>query len=239
MTVASQITNAIQSASSGATSPRVPGILRSAPPKRRGIRIGIMMMEKDEDDHLRSWLDYHSFLFGPENLYVWDNDSSSDKCRHTLGEYESRGVIVNYDLKTPTDFRRKGITFGQKMNELDAIGSYDFYFPLDCDEFLAVEYAPGVLRCDPDTIAEELAELSGEDRALGIQWAYYNIIGHKDYFWRIPHIKTFFRTGTFEWMDHGYHEGRAKVPGRRETRFVYIHYHYKPHAVIVKHSVTV
>jgi hypothetical protein len=219
----------------GKTENLTPCILRDAPPKK-GIRIGIVMMQKNEDEHILPWLEYHSFLFGHNNLYVWDNGSSSSKCLEILRVYEKRGVNVNYDHKTGIDFRRKGIICGEKMKALDLAGGYDFYFPLDCDEFLAVEYAPGIVRCDPIAIAEELANFEGEERALSVQWSYYNILGHKDYFWRIPHNKTFFRSNTFEYMDHGYHEGRTKVAGRRESRFVYIHYHYKPHAVIVEHS---
>lgn len=215
---------------------KVPSILRDGPPKKNGFRAAIFMMQKNEDEHLRPWLEYHSFLFGAENLYVWDNGSTSGRCLSILQEYERLGTKVDYSRTTGVDFRRKGVMMGETIKELDKSGCYDFYFPLDCDEFLAVETSPGNIRCDSAAIAKEFAGLKGEERALSVQWAYYNVLGHKDYFWRLPHPKTFFGFNTFKYMDHGYHVGEAKAEGRRESRFVYIHYHYKPHAVIVEHS---
>jgi hypothetical protein len=38
------------------------------------MRIACVMMQKNEDELLRPWLAYHSYLFSPENLYVFDNE---------------------------------------------------------------------------------------------------------------------------------------------------------------------
>jgi len=200
-------------------------------------RVCCLIMQKNEDALLQPWLDYHGALFGFENIYMWDNGSDSPKLLSTLKEYESKGLHVDYDMTSGTDFRRKGIILGDKIKELDLSGKYDFYFPIDCDEFLAIETDPGKVSCAETDIRAELSSLETENKALGINSAYFNILGQKDYFWRWPHKKTFFRTGTYKIMDHGYHEGVSRIEqGRRDTRFVYIHYHHKPHETIVEHS---
>jgi hypothetical protein len=109
--------------------------------------------------------------------------------------------------------------------------------PLDCDEFVVVQTSKQSILCDYDSIHQEFLALIEEDRALAVRSAYYNILEQKSYYWCWPHQKTLFRSGTFGQMDHGYHEGKSRIAdGRYDTRFVYMHYHHKPHATIVEHS---
>lgn len=200
------------------------------------MKTAILMMQKNEDQLLAKWLDYHGFLFGFDNLFVWDNGSDPQTLR-ILKEYEALGVNIVWWMKHEVDFRRKGLVLGEKIKELDKAGAYDFHIPLDCDEFIAVEDAVGTLRCDPKAINAELRLHQGQDAVLGVDWSYYNILGHDAYFWRRPHRKSLFAAGTFKVMDHGYHEGRTiGSDERRPTRLVYVHYHHKPHEVIVEHS---
>ena len=35
------------------------------------------MMQKNEDDLLEPWIKYHSNMFGAENLFIYDNGSTS------------------------------------------------------------------------------------------------------------------------------------------------------------------
>jgi len=201
------------------------------------MKTAILMMQKNEDQLLDKWLDYHGFLFGFENLFVWDNGSDPHSLK-VLKAYEALGVNVVWWMKHEVDFRRKGVVLGEKIKELDKAGAgYDFYIPLDCDEFIAVETAVGTLRCDPRAINEELGAHLGQKGVLGVDWSYYNILGYDEHFWRKPHRKSLFASGTFKVMDRGYHEGRALASDeRRPTRLVYLHYHHKPHEVIVEHS---
>jgi hypothetical protein len=200
-------------------------------------RVACLMMQKDEDHLLEPWIQYHAYLFGIENLFIWDNGSSSEQTKRILKEYQGKGLNVDFSYTTEVDFRRKGVILGDKIKELDSLERYDFYFPVDCDEFLVLRQPDDKVLSDRSSILRALMDLDQEIDALGMNWAYYNIIGHQGHFWGLPHKKTFFRSGTFKIMDHGYHEGKSKLSeGRKDTDFAYMHYHHKPHAIIVEHS---
>ena len=63
------------------------------------------------------------------------------------------------------------------------------------------------------------------------------MLGHPDRFLQWPQKKTFFRGGTFAWMDSGFHDGLSKfMPGKVETKFAHIHYHHKPYKMLVEHA---
>ena len=39
-------------------------------------RVACVMMQKNEGELLRSWIEYYSHLFGRHNLFIYDNDSN-------------------------------------------------------------------------------------------------------------------------------------------------------------------
>jgi hypothetical protein len=200
------------------------------------MRIACFLMQKDEADLLDPWLVYHAHLFGAENLYVWDNGSTSTIVKDILRRWEDNLGCLNRELTTGMDFRKKGVILGQKIKDLDEHSPYDFYLPLDCDEFVVVE-EEGRVSCEKKLIYRELERYKAEKRALGVQTAYYNLPGRKDLYWKAGHQKTFFRAGTFKQMDHGFHEGESKLePGKAKTNIAYMHLHHKSHAQIVEHS---
>ena len=153
------------------------------------MKIAVLMMQKNEHDLLPIWLDFNGFQFGFSNLYVWDNGSDV-KCKEILREYERLGVNVVYWMNHEIDFRRKGVILGEKIKELDRTADYDFYLPLDCDEFVAVESGPSSVRFDMKAICAELSAYEDEGRPLGVEWAYYNIPDQPSRFLRTPHKKT-------------------------------------------------
>ena len=201
------------------------------------MKIACLMMQKDEGDLLEPWLQYYSALFGSESLYLWDNASTESNVCATLQNWQSRLGGLRLDLVTPADFRRKGVILGDKIKELDKNLSYDYYIPLDCDEFIGVIKCDGVISFEREDIFSEFEKFTSETRVLGVDTAFYNLPGRPDLYWKSGYQKSIFRAGTFKVMDHGFHEGLSKLSeGRASTKLVYMHLHHKPHTQIVEHS---
>ena len=200
------------------------------------MRIACLMMQKDEVDLLEPWLAYHANLFGAENLYVWDNGSTELAVADVLTAWRDHLGALTLDLSAPEDFRRKGVILGEKIKVLDALQTYDFFLPIDCDEFI-MALDGGVPSFGQEIICKELEGYANELQALGIGTAFYNLPGRQDEFWMVGFRKTLFRASTFKQMDHGYHQGESRLaPGIRPTNLAYMHLHHKPHAQIKEHS---
>lgn len=199
-------------------------------------KVACVMMQRDETEVLEPWLAYHGHLFGLENLSVIDHGSKSPKVREILGRYERKGVFVDRSHVHPKDYARKGEIVGDRMRTLDALGTYDFLFPLDCDEFVARRAESG-FTCDKASIHESLAALRDEARTLRISFQFANVPGRPDFYCHFPFQKTFFAADSFGWTDHGHHfEGSWKAPGFRETDIAHIHFHNKPHRLLIEHA---
>ena len=200
----------------------------------RGLRVACLMMQRDEVDLLRPWVMYHAALFGIENLFVFDNGSTAASVTMDLVEFARNGANVDWKHASPDDFHSKGDILGSLI--LSLAGRYDFFLPLDCDEFFVVRTGAKKIACDPATIHADLAQFAGESRALQLKAAFYNVLNTPNAFWCWPHQKTFFSGNSFRSLDHGYHEGRTKAGGTLETDFAHIHYHHKPYALMVEHA---
>src|SRR5271170_8315503 len=122
-------------------------------------RIACLMMQKDEDLLLRPWLLYHGYLFGFENLYVYDNGSKSTRIFETLREFADIGVHVDLSFTRQEDFENKGAILGEKIKEFKNSDLYDIAIPLDCDEFLAIhDFNLGVI-CSRSLIRSEIGRI--------------------------------------------------------------------------------
>jgi hypothetical protein len=202
------------------------------------MKIKILMMFKNEDELLVPWVAYHSALVGPENLLIFDNGSTSKKTLDAIAHVtETYGVKIDGSRSAPEDFINKGEIFRYAIQGLDANDPADFYFPLDCDEFLAVQDNREVW-CTREKLHEELEKHRDSALPLKIYAGLDNNPFHPGYFkWSIGQLKTFFTKGTCKYLDHGYHGG-VTFAGRdpTPTGVVYLHYHYKPYALFVEHS---
>lgn len=198
------------------------------------VRVACIMMQKDEDHLLEPWIEYHAYLFGYENLFIFDNGSTSPHTLAVLDKCEANGVTVNRDY--PTQYDRKGDIIGAKIAELEKLNCYDFMNPLDCDEFFVLQYDKKTVSSNSEDIHAELARLN-DDRAFRVSDAYYNIIGYPDLYWCWEHNKTFFKAGTYAYLDHGHHSGKSRLaPGKCDTRFAHLHFHHKPYQLIRAHA---
>ncbi|WP_461601750.1 glycosyltransferase family 2 protein [Aeromonas rivipollensis] len=188
------------------------------------------MMQKNECKLLRPWIEHHSIIFGLNNIYVYDNGSTDSLCIGILKEYEKKGLNVNWSFHTQNDFENKGNIFSDLIKEFDnSDASYDFYFPLDCDEFISYERKSGDLLLDRKSIEIELAKHIGSQETLFINASYDNNPLYEDYFFRnASQRKCFFYKGTCLTLDRGFHIGESRSStGQKKTGIVYVHYHFK------------
>ena len=201
------------------------------------VRIACTMMQKDEDALLEPWFRFHGKLVGYENLFVFDNGSSSAHCLKVLRRYEDQGANIDRTYSTVSDYAAKGEIIAAIIRRLQSDRTYDFVFPLDCDEFV-------VLR-DGDTAtisrdrifshAETLVPLGGLHR-VGKQ--FFNIINRPGEFGIADYTKTaIVLDGTFEHSDHGHHHCTTSAGSNYgHCDFAYVHYHYKPLAMLKAHA---
>jgi hypothetical protein len=187
------------------------------------------MMQKNEKQLLEPWILYHGLHFGFENLYVYDNGSSEASCVALLKKYENYGVNVNWAYKKNSDFESKGHIFSEKIKQLDRENPSDFYFPMDCDEFIAVEKGVGNVSVDAYSILNSLSEFRLSAAPLSICTAYDNNPAVRGKYYRASgQIKTFFAKGTCWTLDLGFHDGKTKSgEAAVKTKIAYIHFHYK------------
>jgi hypothetical protein len=175
-------------------------------------RVACIMMQKDESLLLKAWLVYHGYLFGFDNLYVYDNGSSRPDVLDVLRAYEAVGVHVDRSRDLPIDFDRKGHIFGDRIRAWEEDRSYDIVFPLDCDEFVAI------------------ADADGRD-CLDIR------PGHIDLFRVVDFTKCIVPLGNFRSIDHGFHDARARdVEDVGTTDIMYVHMHSKPFDELIRHA---
>ena len=198
--------------------------------------VACIMMQKNEDLLIELWLLHHAELFGFENLYVYDNGSTSSHVVGVLRRYEVIGVKVFWDRSTPRDFDLKGWIIGDLIKELEIEKKYDFYFPLDCDEFVALAEEGG-FTASRNKVLAFLRSRKGCSRVLRVSHCLMNVAGSLDVFGIVGHQKSIVPAGHFRSIDHGFHEAELES-GKAfyNTPIVHIHMHNKPFAILLEHA---
>lgn len=193
------------------------------------MKITCLMMQKNEHYLLEPWILYHGLHFGFANLYVYDNGSDDQASISILRKYEALGLNVNWKYCKKTDFENKGYLFSEKIKQLDGEEPSDFYFPMDCDEFMVVENTIGDVVVDTLSILNSLAVYKGCTAPLAICTAFDNNPMVSELFFRAAgQRKTFFSKNTCWTLDLGFHDGKTKTgEPPHKTNIAYVHYHYK------------
>ena len=90
------------------------------------MEVACFMMQKNEGYLLMPWAHYHGHLFGPKNIYIFDNGSTAVDIEEKLVELEEKkfNVIRQYNKKE--DFEQKGIVLGNFSKSLHL--KYDFFY---------------------------------------------------------------------------------------------------------------
>jgi glycosyl transferase family 2 len=199
-------------------------------------KVACIMMQKDERFLLKPWLAYYGYLFGMNNLFVFDNGSTLAEVREMLVEYQAKGVNVNYDYATREHYEAKGEIIGNQIELLDRLGQYDFIIPLDCDEFILLKIDNGFFP-SRHHILSYLDSFIGETRVLRFP---YQLANHPLF----PHVynyfsfhKVFFAADTFLSIDHGHHSGESRqAVGFRDTDLIHLHFHHKQFDLLIEQA---
>lgn len=197
------------------------------------MKIACIMMQKNERELLDAWIQYHGFLFGYENLYIFDNGSDDD-VQTKLKNYIEKGVNVSFQFSKKEDFESKGEIFLKTIKTLDEKDNYDFYFPLDCDEFLATINKNGFISCEIEDVVSELSENIHRNEAFCIQYQLFNSGFRKNFFGKVYTKKYFFLKNTIKFLDKGFHCGESVYGGSFKTNIVYFHFHNKPFILLLE-----
>ena len=201
------------------------------------VRVACLLMQKNEDSLLAQWIAYHSDLFGIENLYVFDNGSTSSSVIEELQRAESKGLNVDRSNSESGVLNRKHLIFSDLMARLDEGGRYDFYIPLDCDEFLVKIIDNDSFSADRNVIRDYFRTVGDEPRLMKVGTNLSNILSKDGRFWKRPYSKVIFSPGSFVASDLGFHAGVSRRgSGQRDLELAYVHYHYRPFPELLEFS---
>jgi hypothetical protein len=201
------------------------------------MKIACLMMQKNELALLDTWIRYHGSLFGYENLFIFDNGSEIEEINSILHKHIRRGISLQKAFRGKKDFFNKGHILGEYIKFLDQTADYDFFVPLDCDEFLAVQSEEDEILCQKGPIVDEFLKYENTVQALQIKGSYFNIPRDKEKFYFYPEQKLLFRSKTFAFMDEGFHVGRTVFSNTPIlTNFVHLHYANKPFELGKSHA---
>ena len=190
--------------------------------------VKVATMQRDETLLLEPWLRYHGYLFGFENLHVHDNGSENPAVLATLARYERLGVAVVYGPRDSRDFDAKGTLMAELIRQWDAGPRYDFAFPVDCDEFIALRER-GTVTCRRNAIHEYLGIIRDQPVNFVVDTNLFNVPSLPGWYLPQDGRKTFFAGRTLNHLDHGYHFGSVRSDGKEMfTAITYFHMHFKP-----------
>ena len=200
-------------------------------------RIALLMMQKNERLLLDPWITYHRSLVDPASIFVFDNGSTDPQTLAILDAAEASGVSVNRSFNQQQDYFNCGLIFAETMKQLDDRDPHDFYFAMDCDEFLACDQA-GRISCSLNDIDQVLARFANSRKVLTIPHKYVNSPYHPNRYAKTTWCKKcFFARGACASLEHGFHQG-CSIAGSEEleTGITYIEFHYKPYSDHLKLS---
>jgi hypothetical protein len=201
------------------------------------LRIALLMMQKNENILLEPWITYHRNLVDSASIFIFDNGSSEPRTLSILRAAENSGIMINRAFCELRHYHERGIIFANLIKQLDQSNPHDFYFPIDCDEFLACD-TNGSLSCRQDDIEKSLISLLGSDKVLTIPHKYINNPYSPNLYSKITHCKKcFFPKDTCESMTDGFHDGQTRSGlAQQESNITYFEFHFKPYSDYLRMS---
>jgi hypothetical protein len=196
------------------------------------MRVLCTLAQRNEVECLEPWVRYHAYTVGVENLHIIDNASDDPYVVEKINEYEKLGIGITR-IPPGTDFTRRGMYTAEVIQKIEAERPYDFVFPMDCDEFLAVYDFDGKPSCRREDIMNYLHGLQLREGVYQIAGGLENVNNVTGKFiWRGHFKKAFFSSRQCLNLDVGYHMGfpRNGLP-LLETNIFYVHFQLRPYAM--------
>jgi hypothetical protein len=202
--------------------------------------VKIFTMQKDEDDILQDWIEYHAKIVGFDNIFIIDNHSGR-KSLDILDHYATLGVHISYE----DDYAKKG----DLIYKLIVNNPCDYAVPLDLDEFIGLHIQTQTnaeVIADPSLICQyfqTLCDSKPHNRfsfryyltSINNQLRYQSPLSEITCFHKIDNghsNKKFFSgsSGNLLFLDHGNHSGSVKDYTQNEyfvTDLILYHFHYR------------
>ena len=197
------------------------------------IKVGIYMMQKNENVLLPLFVDYYGSLFGYQSIHIFDN-GSNETLRPQLTNAENKGCKVIYDFYKSEDFESKGKIIGELIK--DNINKFNVSLPLDCDEFIVLESS-----VDRYILKELFYKYfsSLKDGAYLVKKRYLNNPYKKDnYYQPTKGHKYFFKNCPANITSIGFHSisDSSLVRKAKESSLAYFEYHNRSFKELVEKS---
>lgn len=201
------------------------------------LKIAVITMQKNESVMLPIWVNYYSKIFGIENLFIFDNASTSQDVKSYLNKIKLEGCnIVAADARS--DFQNKGDLLLRKAREIFLQG-YDFAYFADADEFLISvdNEVPKVNKIKILTKFDELAGLESSVTRINIGWLnipntsklYVDKYGTQKIIFRSDVPKEVVLDLGFHMYDWGAHRDIDTFGKFNLSTFGLLHFHNKPY----------
>jgi len=202
------------------------------PVQYRIPKLKLFLYQRDDHETLADFLQYHSYVFGFENIIVFDQQSELEPVCRTLALFQNCGVKVITNSGSLAH-KHKGATLTQVMKKYNDT----FLIPLDSDEFI-MPFAPDNtvdrhVTVDRDELLSAFKELPIDGRKYKFQFyssglpktstcvssiadneTEFRRAVQNDHYFRmygpIPMSKTFFHSNGFKFTDAGNHYGEVK-----------------------------
>ena len=195
------------------------------------------MMQKNEGSLLRSWYFYHRNFFDFYEIRIFDNDSDDPETLEVISEIRNCGTEVVF-CPGKAAFNNKGKIFSSIIARHHR--APDWYFPLDCDEFLFIRRGNNPQL--PYDLPSVLDKISQDVNFLRLNHSYWNMphstVG---YYQKIQKVAV--RAGTHIDLDVGFHcydwgIGQSDLVAATEmvTDIGYLHFHNKPFDKLLEFS---
>jgi len=201
------------------------------------LKIGVVMMQRDEGELLHAWVKHHVQLLGAQSVFIFDNGSTEERTKAALQNARDAGVSV-IAADGPTDFERKGLIFS---DFIAGNRDFDWFFPLDGDELLGAE-ADGFV-ANRELIETELRK--ADAARLKIARVERQVLNrpHTTMGWWQRTKKVAIKPTSGVNLDLGFHLYNFSteadiVPSNTiySTKLAYLHFHNRPFPVLLERA---
>ena len=197
------------------------------------VKVGIFLMQKDEQDLFPTFIKYYGEAFGYSNIHVFDN-GSSESMQDMLNDAGALGVRINQDFNTAEDYENKGAVLGQAINENRK--KYDISLPLDCDEFIALKSVDGSYSCNAEDLINYFDELPPGGYKTSSRFR-NNLVDLEKFYVSPGVAKLFFKKMEVKGLNVGAHKCvTPKAIGN--SRICHFEMHNKPFETLQKHALS-